>query len=43
MRVGFENSLWNADGSVAEDNAARVTELLAALDASPEALTTEDR
>ena len=43
MRVGFENSLWNADGSVAEDNAARVTDLLAALDASPEALTTEDR
>jgi uncharacterized protein (DUF849 family) len=26
-RVGFENSLWNADGHVAEDNAARVREV----------------
>lgn len=26
-RVGFENSLWNADGSLATDNAARVREV----------------
>ncbi|MDJ0612637.1 MAG: 3-keto-5-aminohexanoate cleavage protein [Rhizobiaceae bacterium] len=26
-RIGFENSLWNADGSVAKDNAERVQEL----------------
>jgi len=26
-RIGFENSLWNADGSVAKDNAERVREL----------------
>ncbi len=32
MRVGFENSLWNADGSLARDNAARVAEVRAALD-----------
>ena len=31
-RVGFENSLWNADGSVARDNAERVAEVRAALD-----------
>lgn len=30
-RVGFENSLWHADGAVAEDNAARVREVDAAL------------
>lgn len=30
-RVGFENSLWNADGSVAQDNAARVREVDAAI------------
>ncbi|SNS86650.1 3-keto-5-aminohexanoate cleavage protein [Tropicimonas sediminicola] len=30
-RVGFENSLWNANGEVAEDNAARVREVFAAL------------
>jgi uncharacterized protein (DUF849 family) len=29
LRVGFENSLWNSDGSVAEDNAERVREILA--------------
>jgi 3-keto-5-aminohexanoate cleavage enzyme len=28
-RVGFENSLWNADGSVAFDNAERVREIAA--------------
>ncbi len=26
LRVGFENSLWNADGSLAADNAERVAE-----------------
>ncbi len=30
-RIGFENSLWNADGSVAKDNAERVRELAMAL------------
>ena len=28
-RVGFENSLWNADGTVATDNAERVREIAA--------------
>lgn len=28
MRIGFENSLWNRDGSVAKDNAQRVEELV---------------
>ena len=32
-RVGFENSLWNADGSVAADNAERVREVAAQLPA----------
>lgn len=32
VRVGFENSLWNADGSLAHDNAERVAEVRAALD-----------
>jgi len=27
LRVGFENSLWNKDGSVAKDNAERVEEV----------------
>ena len=27
LRVGFENSLWNADGLLATDNAARVEEV----------------
>lgn len=31
MRVGFENSIWNADGSLATNNAARVAEVVAAL------------
>lgn len=30
-RVGFENSLWNADGSVAQDNAERVREVKAGI------------
>lgn len=30
-RVGFENSLWNADGSLAKDNAARVSEVDSAI------------
>lgn len=32
MRVGFENSLWHADGRVARDNADRVRAVLAALE-----------
>lgn len=32
VRVGFENNLLNADGSVAKDNAERVTRLRQALD-----------
>nr|WP_321509021.1 3-keto-5-aminohexanoate cleavage protein [uncultured Celeribacter sp.] len=31
MRVGFENSLWHANGKLAANNAARVEELYAAL------------
>lgn len=31
LRVGFENSLWNADGSLATDNAQRVAEVYAAV------------
>lgn len=31
VRIGFENNLRNADGSLAADNAARVRELVAAL------------
>ncbi|ADZ69024.1 3-keto-5-aminohexanoate cleavage protein [Polymorphum gilvum] len=30
-RIGFENSLWNADGSLARDNAERVRELVGRL------------
>ena len=30
LRVGFENSLWNADGRLARDNAARVRQVLQA-------------
>ncbi|MDJ1017614.1 MAG: 3-keto-5-aminohexanoate cleavage protein [Paracoccaceae bacterium] len=32
-RVGFENSLWNSDGSLAENNAERVSEVRAAIQA----------
>ncbi|WP_422374049.1 3-keto-5-aminohexanoate cleavage protein [Roseibium sp.] len=31
-RIGFENSLWNADGAVAADNAERVRDLVSALE-----------
>ncbi len=31
IRVGFENSVWNADGSIATDNIERVSELKAIL------------
>ena len=31
LRVGFENSLWNADGTLAADNAERVAEVFAAV------------
>ena len=34
VRVGFENSLWNADGSVARNNAERVREVRAAIEAA---------
>ena len=27
LRIGFENSLWNADGALAADNAERVAEI----------------
>lgn len=30
-RVGFENSLWNSDGSTARDNAERVAEVVSAI------------
>jgi len=30
-RIGFENGLWNRDGSVARDNAGRVSDLVQAL------------
>lgn len=30
-RVGFENSLWNSDGSLARNNAERVAEVVAAI------------
>lgn len=33
LRVGFENSLWHADGTLARDNAERVAALRAALSA----------
>lgn len=32
-RVGFENSLWNADGSIARNNAERVAEIARAIGA----------
>jgi uncharacterized protein (DUF849 family) len=35
MRVGFENSLWNADGSLARSNAERVRRLFEALQVTP--------
>ena len=41
-RVGFENSLWNADGSVATDNAERVAEVRAAI-AAAQTLSPGDR
>lgn len=36
-RVGFENSLWNADGTLAQDNAERVREVDTALRSLEEA------
>lgn len=33
-RIGFENSLWNRNGSVAADNAERVRELVSALESN---------
>ena len=43
MRVGFENSLWNKDGALAKDNTQRVQEVLAALDASNQTLSPDDK
>lgn len=43
MRVGFENSLWNADGSLAKDNTERVTEVLAAANVSAQTLSPDDK
>ncbi len=43
LRVGFENSLWNADGSMAKDNAERVAEVVAALEAAGQTLSPDDR
>ena len=31
VRIGFENSLWNRDGSVAKDNAERISEYISCL------------
>ncbi|MEO0829677.1 MAG: 3-keto-5-aminohexanoate cleavage protein, partial [Pseudomonadota bacterium] len=43
MRVGFENSLWNADGSLAKDNAERVAEVSAAVNGHAQTLSPSDR
>ncbi|NNL73852.1 MAG: 3-keto-5-aminohexanoate cleavage protein, partial [Silicimonas sp.] len=43
VRVGFENSLWNADGSLAQDNAERVAEVRAAIDKTAQTLSPADR
>lgn len=43
MRVGFENSLWNADGSLAKNNAERVAEVRAAIDFAAQTLSPADR
>lgn len=43
LRVGFENSLWNADGSLARDNAERVAEVVTALAAAGQTLSPDDR
>ncbi len=42
-RVGFENSLWNADGTLARDNAERVADARAAIDAAAQTLSSIDR
>jgi len=43
VRVGFENSLWNADGSLAQNNAERVAEVRAAIDAPAQTLSPWDK
>lgn len=48
VRVGFENSLWNADGSIARDNAERVREVREAIEgfhriAAPQTLSPSDK
>jgi len=35
LRVGFENSFWIDDGSLASDNAERVAEIRKAIDEMP--------
>lgn len=43
VRVGFENSIWNADGSLAKSNVERVAEVRAAIDMTVQTLSPEDR
>jgi len=43
VRVGFENSLWNANGSLAKDNAERVAEVRAAIGAVTQTLSPCER
>lgn len=42
-RVGFENSLWNADGTLARDNAERVSEVKAAIKVAAQTLSPPDK
>lgn len=42
VRVGFENSLWNADGSLSTSNEERVAEVRAAIDESVQTLSPAD-
>ena len=43
VRVGFENSFWNADGSLANDNAERVAEVRAAIEEAAQTLSPADK
>ena len=43
VRVGFENSLWNAVGSLSKSNAERVAEVRAAIDESTQTLSPADK
>ena len=42
VRVGFENSIWNSDGSLAKDNTERVAEVRAAIDTAAQNVSTND-